>query len=548
MSAIHKRFNPRRRGGGKSHVPAIAGAIVIIGLAIFVFRKFDSIKQWFEPTIITEKSDEEANRRLDKLMRSLTGDRIAVLQLARDYTAKVAWIKDPKVRRQFEWILMNRLIEIGEWKEARKILPGVISIANAAQLDSIAHEAQRHEDYELQLQIERQIQEQQIDAKAQIGYLLQSLQRSVVTDLKLQRKESAIKSIARLDMPAVQARIETPSQAAAAAALQLQRASLSEVKEPVYVQVRAILERANWPACQATSMLVMEEVRSTLSAESKLTPAALKELETKMRKCVESILASGDRNRSLPSCYMMLGVIRNRLGDTAGCVQALSLAGAFAEGFGEMTPELRLRIARVRSRANTTRNAVEEALPDLRFLADRDTDSHERIRALLILAEHVRDAEQIEVLVQCWKELSETGSTYENRDAAMADIASRLAAHYMEENDYPRAAEWYDKTARLLDKLYPDLTEGSVLQARYQYATAQMKAKNDGVAARGFIGVIRAIEAFGEEEEAIFKKNAPNLYKLAVRNLARTYLFMKERSLAKAVVKKIKEDLPDAIR
>lgn len=547
MSAIHKRFNPRRRGG-KSHVPAIAGAIVILGLAIFVFRKFDSIKQWFEPTIITEKSDEEANRRLDKLMGSLSGDRIAVLQLARDYTAKVAWIRDPKVRRQFEWILMNRLIELGEWKEARKILPGVISIANAAQLDAIAREAQRHEDYELQLQIERQIQEQQIDSKATIGYLLQSLQRSVATDLKLQRKENAIKSIARLDMPAVQARIETPAQAATAAALQLQRASLSEVKEPVYVQVRAILERANWPACPATSLLVMEEVRSTLAAESKLSPAALKELEAKMKKCIESMLASGDRNRSLPSCYMMLGDIRNRLGDAPGCVQALSLAGAFAEGFGEMTPELRLRIARVRSRANAARNAVEEALPDLRFLAERDTDPHERIRALLILAEHTRDAEQIEVLSQCWKELSETGAAYENRDAAMADIASRLAAHYMEENDYPRAAEWYDKTARLQEKLHPDLTEGSALQSRYQYAAAQLKAKNDGVAARGFIGVIRAIEGFSEEEDAVFKKNAPNLYKQAVRNLARAYLFLKERSLAKAVIKKIKEDLPDAVR
>lgn len=547
MSAIHKRFNPRRRGG-KSHVPAIAGAIVILGLAIFVFRKFDSIKQWFEPTIITEKSDEEANRRLDKLMGSLSGDRIAVLQLARDYTAKVAWIKEPKVRRQFEWILMNRLIELGEWAEARKILPGVISIANAAQLDAIAREAQRHEDYELQLQIERQIQEQQIDAKAPVGYLLQSLQRSVATDMKLQRKENAIKSIARLDMPAVQARIETPAQAATAAALQLQRASLSEVKEPIYVQVRAILERANWPACPATSLLVMEEVRSTLTAESKLTPAALKELEAKMKKCVESMLASGDRNRSLPSCYMMLGDIRNRLGDAPGCVQALSLAGAFAEGFGEMTPELRLRIARVRSRANAARHAVEEALPDLRFLAERDTDPHERIRALLILAEHTHDAEQIEALNQCWKELSETGAAYETRDAAMADIASRLAAHYMEENNYPLAAEWYDKTARLQEKLHPDLTEGSALQARYQYATAQLKAKNDGVAARGFIGVIRAIEAFSEEEEAAFKKNAPNLYKQAVRNLARAYLFMKERSLAKAVIKKIKEDLPDAAR
>ncbi len=547
MSAIHKRFNPRRRGG-KSHVPAVAGAIVIIGLAIFVFRKFDSIKQWFEPTIITEKSDVEANRRLDKLMASLSGDRIAVLQLARDYTAKVAWIKDPKVRRQFEWILMNRLIELGEWNEAKKMLPEVISIANVAQLDAIAREARKHEDYDWQLQIERQIQDQQIDAKANVDYLLHSLQRSVETDLKLQRKESAIKRIARLDMPAVQARLETPAQAAAAASLQLQRASLSEVKEPVYVQVRTILERANWPACPATSLLIMEEVRSTLSAESKLSAPALKELEAKMQKCVESLLASGDRNHSLPSCYMMLGDIRNRLGDTAGCVQALSLAGAFAEGFGEMTPELRLRIARVRSRANVARNAVEEALPDLRFLAERDTDPHERIRALLILSEHSRDAEKAPILAQCWKELSEAGKTYERRDASMADIASQLAARYMEEKDYPHAAEWYDKTARLQEKLHPDPTEGSALQARYSYALAQMKAKNDGVAARNFLGVIRAIEAFGEDEEAAFKKNAPDLYKLAVRNLARTYLLMKERSLAKAVIKKIKEDLPDATR
>lgn len=547
MSAIHKRFNPRRRGG-KSRVPAIAGAVVIIGLAIFVFRKFDSIKQWFEPTIITEKSDAEANERLDRLMASLSGDRIAVLQLARDSKAKVAWIKDPKVRRQFEWILMNRLIEIGEWNEAKKILPGVISIANTAQLDAIASEAQAHEDYELQLQLERQIQEKLLASKENIDYLLHSLQRSVATDLKLQHKDNAIKSIARLDMPAIQARIETPAQAAAAAALQLQRASLSEVKEPIFVQVRSILERAHWPACQATSVLVMEEVRSTLSAESKLTPAALKELEAKMKKCTESLLASGDKNHSLPSCYMMLGDIRNRLGDTAGCVQALSLAGAFADGFGEMTPDMRLRIARIRSRANVARNAFEEALPDLRFLAGRDTEAHERIRALLILSEHSREADKVDLITQCWKELANAGANYENREAAMADIAGQLAAHYMDEKEYGRAAEWYDKSSKLLLKLKPDLTEGSALQARYQFALAHLKAKNDGVAARNFLAVVRAIEELGEEETATLKKNAPDLYKLAVRNLARTYLLMKERSLARAVIKKIKEDLPDPTR
>lgn len=547
---MHRRFTPRKKHS-KTHLPVTIGVIVIIGLSLFLYSKRDAIASWFTPKIEKITSDAEANERLDRLMSSLAGDRISVLELARDYRARVAWIKDARTKKQFEWILMNRLIEIGEWDETLKILPEVISIANTPQLETLAEEAREHGDYELQLKIEDKIQKilSENTSKEDISYLLRSLQRSVDTDLKLQDKNDAIKRITRLDKPHVQARIETQSQAADAAALQLQRAHLSEVKEPVYVQVKSLLKAQNWPPCPATSILLMEEVRTTLSEDANLKPDILRDLAIKMDRCVSSMLGSGNLNKSLPACYMMLGEILHRLGDAPGCAKALSLAAAFAEGFNEMTPETELRIARLRSRALISQNEMEQARDDLKYLAEKDPDASERIRALILLGENSQGEEREKFARLGWAALEAAPAALENRDSSlMAGIASNLAESHKARKEYAEAAGWYAKALKLSQTLYPDLTDGRALSIRCKLGLAQLQAKNDAAAARQFLGVVRDIEAFDKTAREAFDKAEPALYKQAVRELSRAYLFMKERDLAKQVIRKIGEGLPDASR
>lgn len=549
MSAIHRRFTPRKKHN-KNNIPIIVGSVVILGLLLCLYNKREAITSWFRPQIQQVVSNAEANARLDRLMDSLAGDRVTVLELARDYTARVGWIKDVKTRLRFEWILMNRLIEIGEWDEALKILPEVISIAQTPQIETLAEEAMEHGDYVLQLKLEDTIQKNLSDptSKENIVYLLRSLQRSVATDLKLQNKNDVLKRITLLDKPAIQARIETQEQAAEAAALQLQRADLSEVKEPVYVQVKALLKTHNWPPCRATSLLLIQEVLSTLATESSLKPEALRDLASKMEHCIKSMLETGELSRSLPSCYMMLGDILYRLGDSAGCTKALSLAASFAEGFNELTPEVRLKIARIRSRALLAQNELAQAKEDLKYLAEKDTDPIEQIRALLQLCESAEGEERESLSLRCWEALEKAPASFENREARMAEIANDLADEFMTKQQYKSAAVWYERALKLSQSLYPNTTDGHVLKARFNIGKVHLKAKNDGLAAKQLLAVIRAVEAFNEAERDSFDKANPNLYKQAVRELSRAYLLMKERDLARQVIKKIGEALPNATR
>lgn len=549
MSAIHRRFTPRKKHN-KNNIPIVVGSVVILGLLLFLYNKRETITSWFRPQIQQVVSNTEANARLDRLMNSLAGDRVTVLELARDYTARVGWIKDVKTRLRFEWILMNRLIEIGEWDEALKILPEVISIAQTPQIETLAEEAMEHGDYVLQLKLEDTIQKNLSDSssKENIAYLLRSLQRSVATGLKLQNKNDVLKRVTLLDKPAIQARIETQEQAAEAAALQLQRADLSEVKEPVYVQVKALLKAHNWPPCRATSLLLIQEVRSTLATESSLKPEALRDLASKMSHCIKSMLETGELSKSLPSCYMMLGDILYRLGDSASCTKALSLAASFAEGFNELTPEVRLKIARIRSRALLAQNELAQAKEDLKYLAEKDTDPIEQIRALLQLCESAEGGERESLSLRCWEALEKAPASFENREARMAEIANDLADEFMTKQQYKSAAVWYERALKLSQSLYPDTTDGHVLKARFNLGKVHLKAKNDGLAAKQLLAVIRAVEAFNEAERDSFDKANPNLYKQAVRELSRAYLLMKERDLARQVIKKIGEALPNATR
>lgn len=549
MSAIHKRFTPRKKHN-KNNIPIIIGTVVILGLLLFLYNKREAITSWFQPQIQQVVSNAEANARLDRLMNSLAGDRVTVLELVRDYTARVGWIKDVKTRLRFEWILMNRLIEIGEWDEALKILPEVISIAQTPQIETLAEEAMEHGDYTLQLKLEDTIQKNLSDptSKENIAYLLRSLQRSVATDLKLQNKNDVLKRVTLLDKPAIQARIETQEQAAESAALQLQRADLSEVKEPVYVQVKTLLKAHNWPPCRATSLLLIQEVRSTLAAESNLKPEILRDLASKMEHCIKSMLETGTLTKSLPSCYMMLGDILYRLGDSVGCTKALSLAASFAEGFNELTPEVRLNIARIRSRALLAQNEFEQAKVDLKYLAEKDSDPIEQIRALLQLRESASGEEKEELSLRCWEALEKAPATFENRETRMVETANDLASGFTEKQQYKSAAAWYERALKLSQTLYPDMTDGNVLKTRLNLGKMHIKAKNDGLAVRQLLAVVRAIEAFNETERETFDKANPNLYKQAVRELSRTYMLMKERNLARQVIKKIGEAVPNATR
>ena len=60
--------------------------------------------------------------------------------------------------------------------------------------------------------------------------------------------------------------------------------------------------------------------------------------------------------------------------------------------------------------------------------------------------------------------------------------------------------------------------------------------------------VVRAIEGMSEEERARLDAADSTLYKTAVREFARTYLFTGDKDLAKQVIRKIRESLPEKVR
>lgn len=545
---MYRRYRPNRKSSNHA-LPLTAIGLTVAALLLWgIYAKGNDIIRFFEGETVIVPDNSEANANLEKLLADLSGDKSRLLELAENSRARLGWIGSEDTRRQFRWFLMCRLVDRDLWDEAVRILPEVESLAPAEGLDRLAQAALNHEDFELQLRLDRQLQEKLSAAPDQTALLLRSIRRTAETCIRMHRNDEAVKAISRLDTPAVLARLSSPELAAEAAALQMMRADASGVKEPVLQMVRNILEQAKWPLCPATSQLMLEEVSTALRDNPNLSQTALREIESKLLRCRDSMLEYPDKEHRLPQCYTMLGELRYRLGNYDGCAQALSLAGAFAEGYGEMTPELQTRLCLIRSRANEARGAVSEAMEDCQYLLEHATDPVELFRCLSFLATHSEGSEKMELLTRCWDMLRENPRLASSEEADRSRIASELAEYYKGKEDFASATRWVRESMRLVEEAHPDLTDGKALQARMELALIQRKAREDLAAVRQLRDVVRAMEQMSPEDRAKLDAANPRLYKNAVREFARTYLVMGDRSMAKDVIKKIKESLPEKVR
>ena len=542
---MQRRYRPNRKTTSHA-IPLTAIGLTAAALVLWgIYAKGDDIIRFFKGETIVVADNTEANDNLARLLQDLSGDKSKLLELAENSKARLGWISNEATKRQFRWFLMSRLVDKDQWEEAVRILPEVESLAPVEGLDRLAAAALNHGDYELQLRLDRQLQAKVIDMPEQTALLLRSIRRTAETCLKMHKTNDAVQAIAQLDRAAVLARLTDPVLASEAASLQMMRADVSAVKEPVLQMVRNILEQARWPLCQATSRLILEEVSNTLRDHPNLSQQALKEVETKLLRCRDSMLENPDKEHRLPQCYFMLGELRSRLGNYEGCAQALSLAEAFAEGYGEMTPEWQVKLTRIRSRANEARGAVSETLEDCRFLLENDSDQAEQLRCLTYLATHAEGAEKMSLLMRCWDRIKENPKLV-GKDSAidLPLIARELSAYYTEKGDYKTAIKWVQETLTMVEATHQDLTDGKTLRARFNLALVRRKAKEDVVALRALQGVVRVIEGMSSDERAKLNEADAKLYKDAVREFARSCLLVGDRKSAQVYVKKIKESLP----
>lgn len=546
---MYRRYKPRRKSSSLA-LPMTAIGLTAAALLLWgIFSKGEDIIRFFKGQTIVVHDNSEANERLDRLMADLSGDKARLLELAADSKVRLGWVKNENTNRQFRWFLLSRLVDKGLWDEAVALLPEVESKVPLEGLDRLAEAALAHNDHALQLRLDRQLQEQAIDMPAQTALLLRSIRRTAETSMMMNRNDDAIHAISRLDMPDVLVRLKDPALAAEAASLQLMRADASEAKDPVLQMVRNILEKAGWPLCPATSRLMLEEVANTLRDNQNMAAPSLKEVEAKLLRCRDSMLEYPDRQHRLPQCYTMLGELRYRLGDYDGCAQALTLAGAFAEGYGEMTPELQMQLCRVRARANEARGAVGEAMNDYRFLLEHETDPVEIFRSLTFLATHSEGAEKIALLTRCWDMIKRDAGLAKSNAGDRARIAKEVADYYVANKDYTNAIRWVTESTRIVEENNPDLTNGKTLRARMELALIERKTgKNDGTAVRRLRDVVRAIESMDEADRAKLDAADASLYRTAVREFARTYLVAGDKDMARQVIKKIRENVPEKVR
>lgn len=546
---MYRRYRPKRKNTSPV-LPLTAVGLTATALLIWgLFAKGEDIIRFFKGETIVVHDNSEANDNLERLLGDLAGDKARLLELAEDSKARLGWVKNADTRSQFRWFLMCRLIDKGLWDEAVRILPEVEALAPVEGLDRLAAAALEHEDYELQLRLDRQLQEQAINMPAATALLLRSIRRSAQTYIRMHRNDEAVKAISRLETAAVLARLSEPALAAEAADLQMLRAEVGGVKEHGLQMVRNILEAAKWPSCPATAKLMLEEVSNTLRDNPNLNNEALKDVEAKLLRCRDAMLTYPDREHKLPLCYTMLGELRYRMNDYVGCAQALTLAGAFAEGYGEMTPELQLHHCRLRSRANEARGAYAEAMDDCRLLLELEKDSAEIFRCLNFMAQHAEGAEKVALLTRCWDMITADPAIAAESKLNKADIARQVADFYVEQKDYTSAIKWVTESVELVKAAHPDLTDGKLLRARVELALIERKTgRHDWAAVIHLRDVVRAIESMSKEERARLDEADSKLYRYAVREFARTYLFTGDRDIAKQVIRKIKESLPDKVR
>ena len=545
---MSRRYRPNRHNTNYS-IPIISICLIAAALFLwFIWAKGEAILSYFEGKTIYVADNSEANSNLARLLSDLSGDRSQLLDLAANSNVRLAWISDENTRKQFRWFLLVQLLDKGLWDDAIAILPEVEDLANQENLERLAIGALEHGEYEMQLRLDQKLQDQAITKPAETELLLRSIRRTAETCIKMHKSDEAIKVISRLDTPAILARFNTPELAAQAADLQMLRVDVSTVKEHSLQLVRNILEQAKWPPCVATSRLMLEEVSTALRDNPALSQSSLKEIESKLMHCRDALLDDADREHKLPDCYLILGELRLRMGNYEGCAQALTLANAFAEGYGQSTPDWQLRIYRLRAKANMARNAKTEAMEDCRFLVEHENSPEGLMTALTYLSANVTGKEREDMLARLWKVMKDQPKSTKADKEERARIAAEIMRINTESGAYEQAIKWGIEAVNAAKEAYPNLSDGKVLRTRLALALAYRKKEEDKTTLRILRDIVKEIEGLEEGLRAVLDKADSSLYSTAVREQARTYLLMGDRPLALNVVKKIREGLPEKKR
>ena len=544
---MYPRYRRPRRGNPL--LPKIAIGIIGFSLLLWLlFAKGGSVADYFRGERVVVASSDEANATLTRLLGDLYGDKARLLDLAANERTRLGWLHDNETRNRVRWLLVSRLIDNDLWAEAAKLIPEILPTAGVEALDRIAAAAAEHKDLDLEQKADRRLQEVLLKSPQDTDLLLLSIRRAADGCIAAGKNDDAVRIISVLDGPAVMARLNTQELSIQAADLQMLRASVCEVKEPVLQQVRNILEKAKWPACEAAAHLMLDEVANTLRDNPRLGNAGLKELEEKLLQCRKIMMEFPDRHHRMPDCYRLLGDLRIRLGDYDGCAQALSLASAFIEGYGEMTPKMELELRRVKAKANLARGAEEDCVQDHRWLLDHETEPAETFKAIAYLIDHTEGAERAKMLERCWTFMDANPKIAQANGGARFKVAEALVEHYSDKQDYPNAIKWLRINRDITEAANPDLTNGKALQAKYDLALVLRKAKQDGSASAALYQVCETIEKMGDADRKKLDAAAPKLYRNAVREYARTRYIMNDTARARAWVKKIKEGLPDKER
>ncbi len=549
MSQPNRRYRHHRARNVNYTFPIAAISVIFVACVFwFLWAKGEAIRLYFEGKTIYVPDNSEANENLSHLLSDLSGDKARLLDLAANHRVRLGWIKDETTRCHFLRILMNNLLDKNQWDDAMKLLPEVEALLTLADMDRIAEEAVQRGEYELQLRLDSKIQDDTLNRPDEASLLLRSIRRTVATCMKMNDTEGAVKAISRLDTPAVLARFTDPNLAAQVADLQMQRADVSTIKEHSLQLVRNVLEQANWPACRATARLMLEEVALALQDNPAMQQAALKEIEAKLRRCRDALHDFGDREHKLPQCYLLLGELRERMGDYAGCVQALTLAQAFAESYGTADLALQLRLARLRAKANMARGAEEEALSDCRFIAEHETEAEPLMSALTILSAHAKDAEREKILARLWDVMKAQSDATPEALKERVRIAAEISRLHAAAGARDQAIKWATHALRAAQEAYPTQTDGKALRASYDLALLQRSNREDVAAMRRFRDIVKAIEGFSPEQRKELDAADSSLYSSAVREYARTCLLTGDRDLARAIIRKIREGLPEKRR
>ena len=172
--ATHRRYKPSRKNSNHA-LPSLAVGITLAALALWgIFAKGEDVVMFFKGKTVIVPDNSEANANLARLMGDLSGDKSRLLELAETANLRLGWVDNVETRRQFRWFLMSRLVDKGLWEEAVKILPEVESLAPVEGLDRLAAAAAQHGDFELQLRLDRELQDKLMSQPEQTALLLRS--------------------------------------------------------------------------------------------------------------------------------------------------------------------------------------------------------------------------------------------------------------------------------------------------------------------------------------------------------------------------------------